>query len=155
MTDGRICLYVRYTTFLSSICRHIWRYCISKILLRYILSSVCLRLTQFSQLSFMQYMRLCVFSLTIPLMMILRIRALYFIIIITSEMWSSCRCLDVDHETMVCAVCLSIFLLIGPLWVIRNQPLITGIVCYDLRAMPSDRVSMSNFATTNNDLRCL
>ena len=38
-----------------------------------------------SQLSFMQYMGLCVFSLPISLMIIVRIRVLYVIIIIKSE----------------------------------------------------------------------
>ena len=47
----------------------------SKIIVRYILSSVCrecVKLSQFSQLSFMQYMRLCVFSLPISPMMTVR-----------------------------------------------------------------------------------
>ena len=82
-----------------------------KMLVKYILSSVCLRLSQFSQLSFIQYMGLCVFSLPIYLMMIVRIRVLYFIIIIIkSEVWSIFHCLWWGHETVVCAVCLFIFL---------------------------------------------
>ena len=48
----------------------------------YSVSSVCLRLGQFSQLSFMQYMGLCVFSFPIFLMMIVRIPVLDPIIII-------------------------------------------------------------------------
>ena len=46
---------------------------------------MCLRLSQFSQLSFMQYMGLCVFSLLIHLIMIVRIRVLHLIIIIKLE----------------------------------------------------------------------
>ena len=50
-------------------------------------SSVCLRLGQSSQLSFMQYMGLCVFSLPIYLVMIVRINVLDSIIFIKSEVW--------------------------------------------------------------------
>ena len=74
-----------------------------------ILSSVCLRISQFSQLYFMQYMGLCVFSWPISLMMIVRICVL--LIIIKSEVWPICHCSGLGHETMVCTVCLSI-----PLW---------------------------------------
>ena len=42
----------------------------------YILSSVCLRLGQFSQLSFIQYIGLYIFSLSVSVMMIARIRVL-------------------------------------------------------------------------------
>ena len=54
----------------------------SEKLVRYILLSVCLRLSQFSQSSFMQCMGLCVFSLPISRMIIVRICVLYLIIII-------------------------------------------------------------------------
>ena len=53
-------------------------------------------------------MELFVFSLLISPLMIVRI--LYLIIIIESEAWPIC--LGLCHETMVCAVCLSIFVLI-------------------------------------------
>ena len=52
---------------------------------RYILLSVCLRLSQFSQSSVMQYFGLCVFSLPIYLLMIVKIFALHHIIIITLQ----------------------------------------------------------------------
>ena len=64
---------------------------------RYIMSSVCLRLSQFSQLSSMQYVGLCVFSLPIYLMLIVRL-----------HVWPICHCLGLCYETMICAVCLSI-----------------------------------------------
>ena len=48
-------------------------------------SNVCLRLSQFSQLCFIQYMELCIFSLPIYLMMIVGILELYLIISIKSE----------------------------------------------------------------------
>ena len=57
--------------------------------------------SQFSQLSFMQYMGLCVFGLPIYLMMIVRIRVPYLI--------SHLPFLGLGHEAMVSDVCLSIF----------------------------------------------
>ena len=60
---GRVRFFADYTVSLSSLCRLIWRHWTTKMLVRYMMSSVCLRLRQFSQLSFIQYMGLCVFSL--------------------------------------------------------------------------------------------
>ena len=77
---------------------------------RYILSSVWVRSSIFSQLSIIQYMGLCVFSLPISLVMIERICCLVFII--KSEVWTIIHCLGLGHETKVCAVCLSICLAI-------------------------------------------
>ena len=104
--DVRICLLALYTTSLSSSCRRIWRCwtcqvysveCVSKI--KSILSII-----------FVQYMGLRVFSLSSFLMMIARIGVLYLIItIIKSEVWPICHCLGFDRETMICTVCLSIF----------------------------------------------
>ena len=72
----------------------------------YFLSNVCLRLSQVSQFSFMQYiMELCVFILPFYLVMIVRIRVLY-LIIIKSEVWPTCHCIGLGHETMVYAICL-------------------------------------------------
>ena len=84
-------------------------------LARCILLSVCLRLSQFSQSSFMQYMGLCVSSLPISLMMIVRIHVLVVVLlllllIVKSEVWPVCYCLGIGHEAMVWAVCLFIFL---------------------------------------------
>ena len=76
---------------------------------KYILSSVWVILSIFSQLSIIQYVGLCVFSLPISLVMVERIYCL--IIIIKSEVWTITHCLGLGHETMVCAVCLSIFLI--------------------------------------------
>ena len=76
---------------------------------RYILSSVWVRLSIFSQLSIIKYVGLCAFSLPISLVMIERIYNLCLIIIIKSEVWTTTHCLGLGHETMVCAVCLSIF----------------------------------------------
>ena len=80
--------YAHYTIPLSSLCKLIWRHRTYEMLLRYILSSVWVRLSIFYPLSIIQYMGLCVFSLTISLEMIERIYILCLIIIITSEVWS-------------------------------------------------------------------
>ena len=61
----RIRLFVHYTIWLSSLCKLIWRHWTYKMPVRYILPSVWVRLSIFSQLSIIQYMRLCVFSLPI------------------------------------------------------------------------------------------
>ena len=72
----RVCLFVHYTISLSSLCKLIWRHWTCKMPVRYILSSVWVRLGIFSQLSIIQYMGLCVFSLPISLVMIERIYTL-------------------------------------------------------------------------------
>ena len=74
---GRVRLFADYTISLSSLCRLIWRHW-TKMLARYMLPSVCLRLRQFSQLSFIQYMGLCVFSLPISPVMIVRMCTLSY-----------------------------------------------------------------------------
>ena len=79
--------------------------CLSDIFCR-----VCERLSIFSQLSIMQYVGLCVFSLPISLVMLERIYILCLVIIIKSEVWTITHYLGLGHETMVCAVCLPIFL---------------------------------------------
>ena len=56
---------------------------------------------------FIEYMGLCVFSLPIPLVMIMTLRVRYPIIIIKSEIWIVCYWLEWSHETVVCAVYLS------------------------------------------------
>ena len=94
----------------TPLCMRIWWYLSSKILSGNILSSVCLRLSQFSQLYFMQYMGLCVFRLPISLTMIVRTYVLCLVTIIKSEVWPVCHGLKLGHETRVCAVCLYIFL---------------------------------------------
>ena len=72
-------------------------------------SSVGLRFRQFSQLYFMHYMGLCVFSLPIYPMTNVRIRVLYLITIIKSDVRSIWHCLWLGHETIVSAVCIFIF----------------------------------------------
>ena len=93
-SDSRIRLFALYTTPLSSLCRRMCRYWTSKIIAMCTLSSVRLTCSQFSQLSFMQYMGLCVFNIPISLMVIVRICVLYPIII-KLEVWPICHCFGV------------------------------------------------------------
>ena len=60
--SDRVRLFVHYTISLSSLCKLIWGHWTYKMPVRYILSSVWVRLSIFSQLSIIQYMGLCVFS---------------------------------------------------------------------------------------------
>ena len=102
-------LFVQYTISLSSLNKLISRHWTYKIHVRYILSSVWVRLSIFSPLSIIQYVGLYIFSLHISLVMIERIHILCLIIIIKSEVWTITHCLGLGHETMVSAVCFSIF----------------------------------------------
>ena len=104
-----VCLYItlyHYYHYANFIWRH-WTY---KMPVKYNLSSVWVRLSIFSQLSIIQYVGLCVFSLPIFFVMIERIYILCLIIIIKSEVWTITHCSGIGHETMVCAACVSKFL---------------------------------------------
>ena len=107
-------LFVQYTISLSSLCKLIWRHWTYKMPVRCILLSVWVRLSIFSPLSIIQYVRLYVFSLPIYVVMIERIYTRCPIIIIKSvwsmKVWTITHCLGFGHETMVSALCLSIFL---------------------------------------------
>ena len=94
-------LFVQYIISLSSLCKLIWRHLTDKMPVRYILSSVWVKLSTFSPLSIIQYVGLYVFSSPISLVII---------VIIKSEVWTITHYLGLGHETMVSAVCLSIFL---------------------------------------------
>ena len=83
----RVRLFVHYTISLSSLCKRIWRHWTYKMYVRYILSSVWVRLSIFSQLSNIQYMGLCVSVYPFPLWW-LREYTLCLIIIIKSEVWT-------------------------------------------------------------------
>ena len=72
----RIRLFVHYTISLLSLCKLIWRHWTYKMPVRYILSSVWVRSSIFSQLSIIKYMGLCVVSLLISLVIIERIYTL-------------------------------------------------------------------------------
>ena len=64
------------------------KYWTSKMLVRYVLFSVCLRLSELSQLPFMQYMELYVFSLPISLVLIVRICACMYYMLSSSSSWN-------------------------------------------------------------------
>ena len=74
----RVRLFVNYTISLLSLCKFIWGHWTYEMPVRYILSSVWVRLSIFSQLSIIQYMGLCVFSLPIAFVMIERIYTLSY-----------------------------------------------------------------------------
>ena len=74
----RVRSFVHYTISLSSLCKLIWGHWTYEMPVRYILSSVWVRLSIFSQLSIIQYMRLCVFILPITLVMFERICTLSY-----------------------------------------------------------------------------
>ena len=131
---------------LSSLCKIIWRHWNYKMPVRYILSSVWVRSSILSQLSIMlsiiQYVGLCVFSLPTPLGMIERIYIFCLIIITKSEVWTVTHCLGLGHETMVCAVCLSIFLYSSKVFyiklIINSWTLVESFVAFlSNRAAPS------------------
>ena len=115
---GRVRLFADYTISLSSLCTLTWRHWTTKMLVRYMLPSVCLRLRQFSQLSFIQYMGLCVSSLPNFPVMIVRMCTLS-IIIIKPEVWIINHSLGLGHGTMVCAVCLTMFLYTNHFMILR------------------------------------
>ena len=110
LTQNHASLFVQYTNSLSSLYKFIWRHWTYKMPVRYIVECVRVRLSIFSPLSIIQYVGLYVFGLPISVVMIERIYILCLIIIIKSEVWSITHCLGLGHETMVSAVCLSIFL---------------------------------------------
>ena len=79
---------------------------ITKMLEKYMLPRVCVRLRQFSQRSSIKYMVLYVFSLPNSLVMMLTLSYYHHQI----EVWISNHCLGLGHETMVRTVCLTMFL---------------------------------------------
>ena len=111
---------------------------------RYNVSSVWVRFSIFSQLSIIQYVGLCVFSLPISFVMIERICILCLIIIIKSEVWTITHCLGLGHETMVCAVCLSIFV-----WHQKQHRISGGVLHYPQHAL-FDFYFRCNFVTVSN-----
>ena len=74
----RVRLFVHYTISLSSLCKLIWGHWTYEMPVRYILSSVWVWLSIFSQLSIIQYTGLCIFSLPISIVMIERIYTLSY-----------------------------------------------------------------------------
>ena len=81
---NRTRLFVQYTISLSSLCKFIWRHWTYKMPVRYILSSMWVRLSIFSPLFILQDVWLYVFSLPISFVMIEIIYILCLIIIMKS-----------------------------------------------------------------------
>ena len=119
---GRVRLFADYTISLSSLCRLMWKHWTTKMLVRYLMPSVCLRLRQFSQLSlYSLYGAVC-----LQLTQFCDDREnVYFILLSSSnrkyESWIINHCLGLGHETMVCAVCLTMFL-----WICDMTRLLRG-----------------------------
>ena len=116
-----VCLYITPSHYYHC-ANFIWRHWTYKTPVRYNLSSVWVRLSILSQLFIIQYVGLCVFRLPISFVMIERIYVFCLIIIIKSEVWTIAHCLGLGHETMVCAVCLYILMMIelGLIFVCHN-----------------------------------
>ena len=84
---GRVRLVADYTISLSSLCRLIWRHWTTEMLVWYMLPSVCLRLRQFSQLSFVQYMVLL--SSAYPILLWWSWQCVLYLIIIINRKYES------------------------------------------------------------------
>ena len=117
--EDRIRLFVHYTISLSSLCKLIWRHWTYKMPVSYILSIVWVSRGIFSQL---WNNTILVFSAyPFPCNDWDNIYT-GLIIIIKSEVWNITHCLGSGHETMVCAVCLFVFLWINPAWISNHMP---------------------------------
>ena len=121
-----------YTISLSSLCRFVWRHWIYKNACRYTLSSMCLRLSPFSELFVLQCM--CVFSFRISLLVIIGLFVPHRIIIIKLEVWIFSQGSGLGHETMVCVVCLALFL-----------PCSAFAMPFEQQATPTRHVSIKKF----------
>ena len=107
---GRVRVFAHYIISVSSLYRLVWRYWSPKVVVRHMMSNVCLRLSQPSQLSFVQYNRAVCLQLTqFSLMMIVRMCP-HLIIIFKREVWIINHCLRLGHETMARVVVLTMFL---------------------------------------------
>ena len=93
--------------------------------IRYILSSMWVRYEAYF-LSYPLYnIWGCVFSVYPFLLWWLRENTLCLIIIIESEVWTIIHCVGLGHETMVCAVCLSIFLWIRDMAILLRETFVS------------------------------
>ena len=86
----------------------LWMHWTTKMLVVYVLPNVCLRLRQLSQLSFIDIWG-CVCSVSQFSCDGRKNVCTYLIIIIKSEVWFINHCLGLGHQTMICAVCLTMF----------------------------------------------
>ena len=109
---GRVRLFADYTISLSSLCRLVWKHWTTKMLVRYMMPSVS-KIKTILSIIFIFTIWGCVSS-AYPILWWSRECVLYLIIIIKPEVWIINHCLGLGHETMVCAVCLTMFLWINP-----------------------------------------
>ena len=106
-----VCFYITPSHY-HHCANFIWRHWTYKMPVRYDLSSVWVGLSIFSQLSSYPLCNMwgCVFSVyPFPSWWLREYIYFCLIIIIESEVWTITHRLRLGHETMVCAVCLSIF----------------------------------------------
>ena len=100
-----VCTLHHFIIISSSLCKLIWRHWTYKMPVRFILSSLWVRLSIFSVIHYTIYGAVCFQFTHFPCDDWENILCL--IIIIKSEVWTIIHCLGLGHETMVC---LSIFL---------------------------------------------
>ena len=117
---GRVRLFADYTISLSSLCRLIWKHWTTKMLVRYMMPSVS-KIKTILSIIFIFTIWGCVSSAYPILLWWSRECVLYLIIIIKPEVWIINHCLGLGHETMVCAVCLTMFL-----WICDMTRLLRG-----------------------------
>ena len=108
--ESRINIFAHCTISLPSLCRLVWKHWTCKLFVRYILSSVFVRLNPLSQLTLVQYMGLCVFVLPLGNSATC---VLYIVIIIKPEISIIGNCCERGHETMMRALCLAASFCVG------------------------------------------
>ena len=107
---GRVRLFADYTISLSSLCRLIWRHWPNKKRLSGICCRVCVQDWDYSR-NYLSFNIWDSVSSAYPIRLSwLWECVLYLIIIIESEVWIINHCLGLGHETMACAVYLTMFL---------------------------------------------
>ena len=100
----RVRLFADYTISLSSLCILIWRHWTTKMLVRYMLPSD-------NSLNYLIFNIWGCVSSAYPILLWWSWECvLDLIIIIKPEVWIINHCLGLGHDTMVCAVCLTMFL---------------------------------------------
>ena len=107
--DGRIRLFAHFTNSLPSLCKNVRKHWTCKMCVTCILSSVCLKLSIFSESSYVQYMALCDISLPNSLLVIMTIFLFHFIIIIKSEIRLISNYFGLGNEIIVIDLCLIVF----------------------------------------------
>ena len=110
---GRVRLFADYTISISSLCRLSWKHWTTKMLVRYMMPCVS-KIKTILSITFIFTIWGCMSSAYPILLWWSRECVLYLIIIIKPEVWIINHYLGLGHETMVCAVCLTMFLDVIP-----------------------------------------